>query len=157
MRSSISILAFIALFAVSIGAQTKHSNRARLLRSETEVRAVIQSWADAVRDRDTNALKRIFADDIVITSFDGSVRGKSEEIEILKPNASIVTESVTNEDINLKIFGDVAIVTALTKINFIVQSKPQPFSMRYTAVFVKRKGRWQLTALQSVVPKKPQR
>lgn len=136
------LLAFVCLSqAQTVTAEDK--------KAAGEVLATIAKWADAVRDRNTRSLDPIFADDIVITSFEGSVRGKKEEMEVLKPNPAIRTESVTNEDVGLKIFGDVAVVTALTKLNFIVQDKPQPFAMRYTAVFVKREGRWQIVALQS--------
>jgi uncharacterized protein (TIGR02246 family) len=123
-----------------------------------EVLGTLSTWADAVRDTNTKALEQLFADDVIITSFDGSVRGKKEELEVLKPSATVRIESVTNEDIGLKIFGDVAVVTALTKINLIIpiiQKKMQPLAMRYTAVFVKREGRWQLVALQSARAPQP--
>ncbi len=147
MKRSVLVGVWIILaFVCSSQAQTVTAEDKK---AAGEVLATIAKWADAVRDRNTRSLDQIFADDIVITSFDGSVRGKKEEMEVLKPNPAIRTESVTNEDVGLKIFGDVAVVTALTKLNFIVQDKPQPFAMRYTAVFVKREGRWQIVALQS--------
>jgi len=114
-----------------------------------EVLAVIAKWADAVRDRDMKMLDSIFAEDLIITTYDGKVRGKKEELEVLKPNADVKTVSVVNEDVQIKIYGNVAVVTALTRMQFVIVGKETPVVMRYTAVFAKQDNRWQMTALQT--------
>ncbi len=150
MKRTVLVGVWVVLgFVVSAEAQAVTAEQRK---SAGEVMATLAVWADAVRDRDTKALEQLFADDMVITAFDGSVRGKKEELEVLKPNPNLRTTSVANEDVGLKIFGEVAVVTALTKMEFVVpvvETKMQPLAMRYTAVFVKRDGRWQIVALQT--------
>jgi uncharacterized protein (TIGR02246 family) len=114
-----------------------------------EVMATIAKWADAVRDRDTKALDKIFEADLVITTFDGKTRGKAEELEILKPGGDLKTVSVTNEDVRLRIFDKTAIATAVTRMKFLIGEKESQAVFRYTAVFVKSDGRWQIVALQT--------
>lgn len=125
-------------------------------KSAAEVMATLAVWADAVRDRDAKALELLFADDLVITTHDGKVRGKKEELEVLKPNPNLETVAIENEDVGIKVFGDAAVVTALTKMRFVASGKESQVAMRYTAVFVKRDGRWQIVALQTArVPQTP--
>jgi len=118
-------------------------------KSGNEVLATIAKWADAVRDRDMKALDNIFAEDLIITTYDGQTRGKKEELEVLKPNADVKTVSVINEDVQIRLHGVAAVVTALTKMRFIIAGKETPVTMRYTAVFVKKDNKWQMVALQT--------
>lgn len=114
-----------------------------------EIFSAIAKWADAVRDRDTKALDKIFETDLIITTFDGKTRGKAEELEILKPGGDLKTVSVANEDIKVRIFDKTALVTALTRMRFIIGEKTTEAAFRYTAVFLKKDGRWQIIALQT--------
>jgi len=118
-------------------------------KAEKEVRAVVKQWADSIVNRDMNALGAILSDDLIVTAFDGTTRGKREEIEILKPNPNVKTVSVENEDLRMKIYGKTVVVTAITKMTFVVSEKTATNAFRYTAVFVKQKGRWQIVALQT--------
>lgn len=43
-----------------------------------EVFAAITKWADAVRSRDMKALDSLFEEDLIITNFDGTTRGKKK-------------------------------------------------------------------------------
>ncbi len=144
--NTLSVVVLVLLIGFTANAQTVTAEQRK---SAGEVMATLAVWADAVRDRDTKRLEQIFADDMVITAFDGSIRGKKEELDVLKPNENAKTTSVANEDVGLKIFGEVAVVTGLTKMVFVVAEKPSQMAMRYTAVFVKRDGRWQIVALQT--------
>jgi ketosteroid isomerase-like protein len=107
------------------------------------------SGAGAVATRDMAALEKLFADDLFITSYDGSTRGKKEELEALKPAPGLKTLSVENEDLRIKIYGKSAVVTAIVKMRFESGGKETVVAFRYTAVFVKKDGRWQITVLQT--------
>ncbi|MEQ1922300.1 MAG: nuclear transport factor 2 family protein [Pyrinomonadaceae bacterium] len=135
---------FIAVIACSVQAQ-------KTSRDETDVRAVIGKWADAVKDRDQKALDALFADDLFITDYNGGTRGKKEELEVLKPSATMKTISVTNEDIAVRIYekSKTAIVTAVVKMVFEIGGKQTSMAMRYTSVWEKRKGNWQIVVLQT--------
>ncbi|MEO7674909.1 MAG: nuclear transport factor 2 family protein [Pyrinomonadaceae bacterium] len=114
-----------------------------------EVFSTIAKWADAVRNRDTKALDTIFETDLIVTTFDGKTRGKAEELEVLKPGGDMKTVSINNEDVKVRIFDKTALVTALTRMKFILGEKESLAAFRYTAVFIKKDGRWQIVALQT--------
>ena len=141
----------IAVIAGSVHAQ-------KISRDETEVRAAIGKWADAVKDRDQKALDSLFADDLFITDTNGGTRGKKEELQVLKPSETMKTLSVTNENIAVRIYdkSKTAIVTAVVKMIFEISGKQSSMAMRYTSVWEKRKGNWQIVVLQTarIAPQK---
>jgi len=135
------------LLTATVSAQHKVTEAE--MKSGREIMETLNAWSAAVRDRDAKQLEAIFADDVVITTFDGKVRGKAEEMEAMKPIPNLRTSSVTNEDVGVKVFGDVGVVTALTRMKFVSNGNESSLAMRYTAVFVKRDGRWRIVALQT--------
>jgi uncharacterized protein (TIGR02246 family) len=153
MKYAASIVLVLAALAALGAAQQPVT--AEQKKSAAEVMAVVSKWAEAVRDRDGKALESIFDDEVIITTHDGKTRGKAEEMEAMKPNPNIRYSSVTNEDVGVKVFGDVAIVTALTKMKMIASGKESAFALRYTAAFVKKDGAWRIVALQTARAPQP--
>jgi ketosteroid isomerase-like protein len=142
-------LLLISAFSIAVAAQGKAKKNDAESEKAVEIMGVIGRWADAIRDRDMKMLDLLFSDDLIITTFDGKTRGKTEELEILKPNPEMRTVSVINEDVGIKLFGNVAIVTALTEMQFVISGKDISAAFRYTVVFVKQEGRWQMVVLQT--------
>lgn len=147
MKQLIYCLIILFAFSLSVYGQTSKPGKA-----EREVRATIDLWADAVKMRDAKTLTAIFADDLFITDYNGATRGKNEEMEILKPTSAVKTVSVENENIVVRLYGNskTAVVTAVVKMLFEIGGKQSTLAMRYTSVWEKRKGKWQLVVLQSV-------
>jgi ketosteroid isomerase-like protein len=153
-RVSYGALAFMILMVggsfMAMG-QTRDRTASKTKTADQEVRSAVVRWADAVRRRDTAALDRIFARDLFITDYNGGKRGKKEELEILRPSTTTKTMSVTNEELVVRTFpaSNLAVVTAIVRMVFRSQGRDTPFAMRYTSVWEKRAGRWQLTVLQT--------
>ena len=145
MKQILICLAAAALFALPAYSQPLTAEQKN---GAEEVLATISKWADAVRDRDQKALDQIFAEDLFITTANGQTRRKQGELDALKPNPNIKTVSIANEDVEVRMLGETAVVTALTKMRFLRDKTEMPVNMRYTAVFAKRDGRWQLVVLQ---------
>ena len=144
MSKYVLSLLFLAVIVVSVQAQTTS-------REEADVRSAISKWADAVKNRDQKALDALFADDLFITDYSGGTRGKKEELEVLKPSETMKTVSVTNENIVVRVYdkSKTAVVTAVVKMVFEIGGKQSSMSMRYTSVWEKRKGNWQIVVLQT--------
>jgi uncharacterized protein (TIGR02246 family) len=152
---SVKLVIILVLFgsSVVVSAQTAAQGD---VKAGQEIMATIAAWATSVQERDTAAMDKIFADDVVITTFEGRTRGKAGELEAFRPNQNVRTTSIKNEDVGMKIFGDVGVVTAVSKVTVESGGKEIAFAMRFTAVFVKRDGRWQIVALQTTrVPPPP--
>lgn len=140
----------LLLVAVSASAQTRERTT-KPKTAEQEVRAVITRWATAVKNRDTGALDSIFADDLFITDFNGGTRTKAQELDILKPSPTTKTMSVTNEGLKIKTWPRSAVAVATAKVRMVHRTAGRDSTMqiRYTSVWEKRGGRWQLTVLQT--------
>lgn len=89
-------------------------------------------------------MERIEADEFSITHADGRVLTKADEIAGLKrqtgpraPNTAFLTE-----DTKVRVYGDTAILTGVVVMKF----KDSVERSRYTDVYVKRDGRWQVVA-----------
>ncbi len=111
--------------------------------------SVICEWGNAVRDRDTRALEKLFDDDLFVTSHDGSTRTKKEELEAIQRGADVKTKSRTTERLRIREIENTAVVAALTNMHFLINGKDVHEAYRYTAVFVKYDGKWKLRALQT--------
>lgn len=144
-------LALVLLIPLAVPAQARSGSATSERTAETEVRAVLRRWADAVRRRDAAALDRIYADDLFITDYAGATRGKKEEIAILAPSPNTRTLSVTNENVAIRTFprSNSAVVTALVRMVFRSNGRDSQMAMRYTSLWEKRAGRWQLTVLHT--------
>ena len=69
-------------------------------------------------------------------------------MKALEPNPSLKTVSIVNEDLEVRMIGDAAVVTAVTKMRMMRDKTEVPVTLRYTSVFARRDGRWQLVVLQ---------
>lgn len=113
--------------------------------AEQELLKVGKEYEEAIVRGDAAAYDRIMADDYTFTSPTGEVSDKAREIERTK-SGDVKFESGRADDVRTRIYGDTAVVTGLwiSKGKY----KGQDFSGkdRFTTVFVKRGGRWQLVA-----------
>ena len=114
-------------------------------KAEREVLAANEEYDKAIVARDAAAYQRILGDDFIFTSFNGTVSNKAQELEKVK-QGDLTFEAGKSDDLRVKVYGKTAVVTG----RFVAkgQSKGNPFTFteRYTGVFVKRDGRWQLVA-----------
>ncbi len=141
------ILLVIAAAAFSLPAYSQPLTPEQKKGAE-EVLATISKWATAVAGRDLKALDHIFAEDLFVTLPDGKTRRKADEMKALEPNPSVRILSVANEDVEVRMMGDAAVVTAVTKMRIMRDKAEVPVTLRSTSAFAKRDGRWQLVVLQ---------
>lgn len=76
---------------------------------EAELMALEEQWAEALRQGDAATLERVLADDLVYTGVDGVRRSKPDEIAMVK-SGRVQVETFTSEPMQVKVFGDVAVV-----------------------------------------------
>ncbi|HVG21241.1 MAG TPA: DUF4440 domain-containing protein, partial [Blastocatellia bacterium] len=122
--------------------------------AEQELLKVERAWLDAYLNRDVNAMEQIESDDFTITHADGQVITKAQEIANLRKAAARDSSlSFSTEDTKVRLYGDTAILTGI----FVSKSKTSTERSRYTDVYVKRNGRWQVVAshLSRLAPPPP--
>ena len=114
---------------------------------EQAIRQLVNERDQAVQRGDTAAIDRIYADDYISTNIYGVVRTKSQVIEDFKSGA-LKIESVTSDEVNVRAHGDTAIVTGRTTMKVQDRGRDTSGQSRFTQVYMKRNGRWQIVAFQ---------
>ena len=101
----------------------------------------------AYEQGDKAALDRIYADDYQGIAANGAIISRKTVLEFFpRPN---VFQSHRSEDVVVRVFGEVAVVTGIQKRKFYKDIKPGgEDTLRYTNVYVKRNGIWQIVAAQ---------
>lgn len=124
-------------------------------RDEALLAGLIQEWVRALVSRDTAVLNRIIADDYVVTAADGSVLTRAQDLEPVL-SGRIVIQSATADSVRVRLFGNAGVVTGVGA--FLVAAGDRParlFRERFTEVFVRRGGRWQVVASASTALRPP--
>ena len=109
---------------------------------EEEILKLEKEFTQAIVKNDAEAIGRFLADDWVIIDVDGGMIDKARFLGVIK-SGNLSHEMMESDDVRVRVYGDSAVVTGLTRTvgNFMGQA----FSTqeRATDVFVRRDGRWQ--------------
>ena len=122
---------------------------------ETEVLRLDKEWASVIKTRDLEALRRIEADDIVLTYPDGTTGTKADEIRDAEAGNVTVEAFEVMEAKAIVLGPEAAVVTGRSVIK---NGKYKPADgklidisgeYRFTDVFAKRNGTWQVVISQA--------
>ncbi|MBI3796427.1 MAG: nuclear transport factor 2 family protein [Deltaproteobacteria bacterium] len=120
---------------------------------EEALRKLEHEWWEAYKQRDTQTLDRIMAEDFIFTDEEGQVYDKSHFIALARQQ---VVTAYTLGDLRIRVYGDAAVVTCPSSWRYNIEGKEVSWEFRSTDVFVKRQGQWQAVAAQDTrLPKKP--
>lgn len=116
-------------------------------KGEQEVRQTLDAIADALVKNDVAALSNIYADSYTITNPQGETMNKTQRLDLIK---NTKRESFSYGDVNIRVFGNTAIVIASpTFTNVGANGERTNFKDRATLTMMKNGGRWQVVAVQS--------
>jgi len=145
------ILAVILLFLAgltSASAQQASSAKKDLSESETAVIKLQRQWLDAYENRDAAAMERIVADDFTITYPSGDVERKPQIIAFLtrQRDPAKPGPKFTTADVESRVYGDIVILIGRVTMESVRGGQTTRETSRYTDVYRKQKGRWQVIA-----------
>jgi ketosteroid isomerase-like protein len=137
MKSCVMVL----LLAVTASARAQTSD-------VDQVRALDAGWARSYQVHDTAYAKSLFADSIIVTATNGSVKNKEGELRDVRPQSGLVMSYFRTRDMVIRVYGDAAVVSGVAEWSFTYNGQPNNQSRRYTATYV-RGGPlgWQIVAL----------
>src|SRR5215510_6710155 len=146
------VLLIIGMSSAALG-QTIGLKADRANKEAQELLKLEREWAEAFKNRDKAALERILADDVIFTDEEGQVYSKAQYIEAV--TQVIEVDSYVVDDHMVRVYGDTGIVSGCWTGKMTIDGKDASGAFRYTDTFVKRQGRWQITASQDTrIPKK---
>ena len=103
----------------------------------------------ATIDADIETLETYLADDLTYSHNTGWVETKSEYLATVE-SATLDYQSATPRDVEVRIYGDIAVLTGLADMTGLLRGEPVTLTIRFLEVSRRVGDSWQLTAWQSV-------
>ena len=111
----------------------------------TALKQLDQERIQAQIGADAAALDRLYAEDFIGIGPSGAVRAKAQVIADFT-SGNLRFQSITTDDVQWRLYGDTAVETGRSTMDGQDRGKTVPRDNRFTRVWVKRLGRWQLVA-----------
>ena len=102
----------------------------------------------AMAEKDIATLNAVLADDLIYTHSSARLDTKQSLIGAMQSGATVYT-GVEPSDVKAQDCGDAVVLTGIARINVMSGGKPNAFSVRFTDVYAKRGGAWQMVTWQS--------
>ena len=123
---------------------------------EAEITKLEREWADSNKTHNSEAVKRILSDNVVIVYPDGSTATKADEVKTIE-SGSITAESYEILEPKVTVIdADSAFITGRGVIKNgknVVPGQKKPIDIsgeyRFLDVYAKRDGKWQVVASQA--------
>src|SRR6476660_7691528 len=109
--------------------------------AEEELLKLEKEFAEAIVRNDLEGIGRLVTDDWIIIDPNGEIVDRPRFFEVIKSGA-LTHEMMESEDFRVRVYGDNAVVTALTRAKGKFMGQEFSTQERATDVFVKREGQW---------------
>ena len=138
------VFAGTVLAFTQTGEQGMESTRS----DEQQLIQIEQKLAEATRRPDASVYEQYMAEDFIGINHNGQELTRAQILERLRV-PGVELESLTHENIRVRVYGDCAIATARTVLKGRFQGQDVSGEFPYLRVWLKRNGRWQAVATQS--------
>jgi ketosteroid isomerase-like protein len=108
---------------------------------EEELLKVEEQFAEAIMKNDPESIGRFVADDWIIIDADGGIIDRERFLGVIKSGA-LTHEMMESGDIRVRVYGDGAVVTALTRTKGKFMGQEFSTEERATDFFVRLDGQW---------------
>ena len=110
--------------------------------AEQELLTLEKAFAEAIVRNDLEGIGRLVTDDWIIIDPNGEIVDRARFFEVIKAGA-LIHSMMESEDFRVRVYGDSAVVTAITSATGKFMEQEFSTRERATDVFVRRDGRWQ--------------
>ena len=108
---------------------------------EHELLAVVHDWDRVMVQNDADAIGRFMADDWIIVGADGSTSDKASFLGLVKTGV-LSHDLMQSEDIDIRVYGDAAIVVARGVSGGLYQGHPFREAERQSNMFIRQGSQW---------------
>ena len=109
---------------------------------EQELLKPEKEFGEAIVKNDLEGIGRLVTDDWIIIDPNGEIVDRTRFFEVIKSGA-LTHDTMESEDFRVRVYGDSAVVTAITRTKGKFMGQEFSTRERATDVLVKRYGRWQ--------------
>ena len=131
--------------AMTIGLSVAGTAKDKPGNTDQAVLSIEKEMLNALLKGDASASERYLADTYIFTAPDGEVSNKAQNVADLK-SGDLKFQSASLDDAKVSVYGDTAIVTFASTDKGTYKGKDISGRTRWTDVFVKKNGKWQIVA-----------
>ena len=114
---------------------------------EDELAKVEAEFANAIVKNNPEEIRQFVSDDWIIINADGGIIDRQRFLEVIK-SGTLTHEMMESDDIRVRVYGDSAVVSAITRSKGKFMGQEFTTHERSTDVFVRRDGRWRCVLTQ---------
>jgi len=111
-----------------------------------QLKRIQQQLAAAWVARDRNTIERLVAPDWIVTHVAGQRLTRPDVLRDMLESSATGVESMTVDEVDVRLFGDTAVVTGRTHARGVQAGAAFDVTLRFTDVFVLRSDEWQAVA-----------
>jgi ketosteroid isomerase-like protein len=138
MKTVGSVL-FMAILAIGMSPARGEDDKSD---AASTLKALDAKLTDAFKAGDFEMLGKYFADDYILVDPRGGLHSKKQHLKYLTDGTAKFKE-LNETDVNVKVFGDTAVVTGLLQVTGTVEGKEISPEYRWTRVYNKSGDMWQ--------------
>ncbi|MDI1287758.1 MAG: nuclear transport factor 2 family protein [Reyranella sp.] len=102
----------------------------------------------AMAAKDTATLEAVLADDLIYTHSSARLDTKRSLIDAMVKGTTVYT-GIEASDVKAQDLGDTVVLTGIAQIKVVSGGTPNAFGVRFTDVYTRRNGSWQMVTWQS--------
>ena len=137
----ILVTVFLAIFCQPLpAAQNAPESAAKM---KTEVLKVSEDIDRAMWHKDIAAMGRHISDDLEYTNQFGTLFSKAQWLDNVR-TGKLTIRYLKHDVVRIDVFGDSAVLIGISHATFVLDGKTSSTPRRFTRLFVKQGGEWQL-------------
>ena len=145
MNRLLAIAVVIAAVVPLAVGQKQNARRSQTQSVVAAIRKLDEERIQAQIHADAAALERIYADDFIGIGPSGTVRTKPQVLVDFTSH-DLKFQSITTDDVRIRVYGNTVVETGRSTMVGQDKGRVVPRDNRFTRVWVRRQGRWQLVA-----------
>ena len=114
---------------------------------EDELAKVEAEFANAIVKNSPEEIRQFVSDDWIIINADGGIIDRQRFLEVIK-SGTLTHEMMESDDMRVRIYGDSAVVSAVTRSKGKFMGQEFTTHERSTDIFVRRDGQWRCVLTQ---------
>jgi len=147
-KTEVIVPKYFEAIPLALAQNTRRETAESTAGAEQEVLALEEQW-EALQRSDSAQRTTLWADDLVYIGNDGRTHDKPSLSRAVSAG-EVKTESLEVTERKIRVYGDVAVVTALERKRASFHEKePRDFEQRYTPVWARRNSMWQIVSFQA--------
>lgn len=141
----ILVIALVVVAATPLAVGQKQTRKHQTVTVAERIRQLDEERIQAQIHADAAALDRLYADDFIGIGPSGTVRTKPQVLADFTSH-DLKFQSITTDDVRVRVYGNTVVETGRSTMVGQDKGRVVPRDNRFTRVWVRQHGRWQLVA-----------